>query len=615
MKWLHLWCACLFLLALPEGQTLGLDTNTVSVPELIQLGRAELASNHWEAAVSCFRLASETEPTNSTAYALLGYGLAKLDRHQKAVDAYEISLALNPQKTNAWYYLGDSYRALGNNEKAVNAYENYVSLEPNNDRGCYRLYFCLYRLGRYDEAESVCRQAIAVNPTNSAYCAGLGYCQAQLKHYQEAVASLQRALSLNPENADAYLWLGICQYRLKAYEDAVTSLRRCVSLQPTNSDGYYRMGNSLYMLHRYDEAVAAFQRALKIRPDDFNVNYWLGRNFSELGSYNEAANALQRAIQIKPDDFAANDWRGIILVKSGRFGEAAANFEKAYSIRQEDKSLRLELLLCYLTSSQYEKAYRLYPVILVVGGATSILGYLTGLAILLRFSFKLSPHPFPGLGFSFAWLALFFEGQIAFISCLVLLSFLGISEGFLFGITLAAIPVIFAAARAFARQPWGGPFAWPLRLGTARVIYLTLLGTALVMLLGSYCAEWIAHMMHRPVMVQEIVPLIKYALSANPLAVFVTVVIVAPIAEEIIFRGLLYGAFEKRFRVVGAILISSAIFALAHLQVAYFIPIFCLGIVLGWARWKTGSLGLPILLHVLNNGFALLLLKFFGRGP
>jgi membrane protease YdiL (CAAX protease family) len=83
--------------------------------------------------------------------------------------------------------------------------------------------------------------------------------------------------------------------------------------------------------------------------------------------------------------------------------------------------------------------------------------------------------------------------------------------------------------------------------------------------------------------------------------------------EEILFRGLIYGALERRLRVSGAILVSSLLFALVHLQVVYFIPIFCLGLVLGWARWKANSLGLPILIHVLNNGVALILLKFFEK--
>ncbi|HUK82897.1 MAG TPA: CPBP family intramembrane glutamic endopeptidase [Verrucomicrobiae bacterium] len=113
---------------------------------------------------------------------------------------------------------------------------------------------------------------------------------------------------------------------------------------------------------------------------------------------------------------------------------------------------------------------------------------------------------------------------------------------------------------------------------------------------------------------QESIPIIEYGVSANPLATFISVVAVGPIVEEILFRGLIYGALEGRLGVAGSIFVTSVMFALVHLQVLHFIPIFLVGVVLGWARWKTGSLGLPMLVHVLNNGFALLLLRFFERG-
>lgn len=614
MKWLRIWSACLFLLAFPEGRALGLDANTVSVPELIQQGRADLASNRWEAAVSRLRLASETEPTNSTAYALLGYGLARLDRHQEAVAAFETALAINPQKTNSWYHLGESYSALGNYEKAADAYENYVALEPNSESAYYRLYYSLYRLHRYDEAEDACQQAIAINPTNSVYRADLGYCQGQLKQYQEAVASLQQAVSLNPEDAEAWLWLGICQYRVKAYEDAVTSLQRCIAIQPANFDGYDWLGSSLHMLHRNDEAVASFQKALQIRPDDFNMNYWLGRSYSALGRYEDAADAFQRAAQIKPDDFTANDWRGTTLVRLGRFEEAAVSLEKAYEINSADRSLRHELFMCDLVSSRYENAYRLYPMVFVFGGGAFLLGYLIGFAVLLRFSLKISDAAAPGFRFSLAWLVLFFEGQVGFIFCLGLLSLFRLSESFLLGITLAGLPIIAAATYSFPRQPWGRPFAAPLRLGTPIIMGLSLLGLVATRVFSSWCMEWISRATHRSVEVQNILPYIQHALAGDPFTAVLSVVVVGPMAEEIIFRGLMYGAFERRIGAGWTILVSSALFAFVHLQPMYFIPIFCLGIVLGWARWKAGSLGLPILLHVLNNGSALLLLKFLGKG-
>jgi tetratricopeptide (TPR) repeat protein len=569
----------LLFLALLARPALGDETGAISAAELIQRGRAELASNHWSAAESSFRLASETEPMNSSAYAWHGYTLARLNRRQEAGIAYEKSLELNPQRTNTWLYLGEIYYSLGRYKKAADAYQQYVAMNPRNDRAYYGLYYSLARLERYGEAEKACRQAVAINPTNSIYYVALGYCLENLGRYGEADKILEKALSLDPQDSQAYHWLGISHYHEKAYQEAIASLQKSISLQPTNSDG----------------------------------DFWLGRSFAALNRYDDAARAFQEVAQIDPEDIQAYEWRGVSLLRIGRFDEAAATFEQASEVRSDDQTIRRSLFCCYLLSSQYEKAYRLYPIIFTLGGSALLLSYLIGLTALLRSSFKISPNPSPRLGFSLGWLVVFFQGQIAMIFCLALLSWIKISENLLFGITLAGIPVIFAATQAFTRQPWGQPFSWPPRLGTAKVMGLSLLGLVLASGLSSWSAHWIERVLHWPVTIQEAIPLVKYALIANPLAAFLSVVIVGPIVEEILFRGLIYGALERRLRVFGAILVSSLLFALVHLQVVYFIPIFCLGLVLGWARWKANSLGLPILIHVLNNGVALILLKFFEK--
>ncbi|HXI83897.1 MAG TPA: tetratricopeptide repeat protein [Verrucomicrobiae bacterium] len=575
---LSCWSGLLYL-ALLVQPAFGEETVAISATELIQRGRAELASNNWDAAESLFRLATETEPTNSSAYTWQGYTLAGLNRRQEAAVAYEKALELNPQRTNTWLYLGEVYYSLGRYVKGVGAYQKYISLNPRNDQAYNGLYRSLERLGRYGEAEKACRQAIVINPTNVSYYVGLGYCLENLGRYSEAGKIFEKALSLDPQNPHAYYRLGINHYHEKAYQAAISSLQKSISLQPTNSDG----------------------------------NYWLGRSFAALNRYDEAAGAFQQAIRIDPEDIQAYEWRGVSLLRIGQFDEAAATFEKAFGVRGEDKTVRRSLFCCYLLSSQYEKAYRLYPIIFTLGGSALLLSYLIGLTALLRSSFKISTDTFPRLGFSFAWMIVFFQGQIALIFCLALLSWIKISENLLFGITLAGIPVIFAAMRGFARQPWGQPFSWPLRLGTLKVMGLSVLGLVLASGISPWSAHWVERVLRRPVTIQEAIPLIKYALIANPLAAFSSVVIVGPIVEEILFRGLIYGALEKRLRVTGAILVSSLLFAAVHLQVVYFIPIFCLGLVLGWARWKANSLGLPILIHVLNNGVALLFLKFFEK--
>jgi membrane protease YdiL (CAAX protease family) len=85
---------------------------------------------------------------------------------------------------------------------------------------------------------------------------------------------------------------------------------------------------------------------------------------------------------------------------------------------------------------------------------------------------------------------------------------------------------------------------------------------------------------------------------------FISLVIVAPLAEEILFRGYLLGKLRKYAPLWLSILITSALFALVHFQWNVAIDVFVLSVVLCVLRVYTGSLWASILLHMLKNGVA-----------
>ncbi|MGZ7134083.1 MAG: CPBP family intramembrane glutamic endopeptidase [Halobacteriota archaeon] len=91
--------------------------------------------------------------------------------------------------------------------------------------------------------------------------------------------------------------------------------------------------------------------------------------------------------------------------------------------------------------------------------------------------------------------------------------------------------------------------------------------------------------------------------------VFLSGVIIAPIAEEIVFRGYLYKAFRDRFKPSYAIVLSAALFSAIHLELLAAAPLFVIGIVLAYVYEKTGNLMAPITLHVLNNAVAFLFVR------
>lgn len=87
-------------------------------------------------------------------------------------------------------------------------------------------------------------------------------------------------------------------------------------------------------------------------------------------------------------------------------------------------------------------------------------------------------------------------------------------------------------------------------------------------------------------------------------ALWLAVTVAAPIGEEVMFRGfLMRGWARQRKDVPLAILLSSLGWASLHVQYDWIGigQIFCLGLLLGWVRWRTGSITLTILMHASVN--------------
>jgi membrane protease YdiL (CAAX protease family) len=85
---------------------------------------------------------------------------------------------------------------------------------------------------------------------------------------------------------------------------------------------------------------------------------------------------------------------------------------------------------------------------------------------------------------------------------------------------------------------------------------------------------------------------------------FATLVIIAPVSEEILFRGYLLGKLRKYVPVWVAILVTSLLFAIVHFQFNVGVDVFALSIVLCLLRIGTGRLWPSILLHMIKNGIA-----------
>ena len=111
-------------------------------------------------------------------------------------------------------------------------------------------------------------------------------------------------------------------------------------------------------------------------------------------------------------------------------------------------------------------------------------------------------------------------------------------------------------------------------------------------------------------------PLLEIVLNNNNYLAFVllffTTTLIAPLFEEIIFRGVLLPILARDYGKTIGILISSFVFALAHLSLNEFPPLFVLGIGLATTRLISGRLSSSIVMHSFWNGltfFNLFLLR------
>ncbi|MDF1825587.1 MAG: CPBP family intramembrane metalloprotease [Verrucomicrobiales bacterium] len=169
---------------------------------------------------------------------------------------------------------------------------------------------------------------------------------------------------------------------------------------------------------------------------------------------------------------------------------------------------------------------------------------------------------------------------------------------------LVSFPVMLLGCLLFAKMRKGitskNYFSLrPMRAGWWIGLPLFTIGFSLLM---GWFLQWVGAPETNPFMLQ-----MAKSVREVPL-MLVGVVLFAPVAEEFLFRGFLFRGWEEsRLRLAGTIVLTSVTWALIHGQYDVYglIYIFVLGVVLGLSRVITKSLYGPILIHLVNNAFAM----------
>jgi membrane protease YdiL (CAAX protease family) len=171
------------------------------------------------------------------------------------------------------------------------------------------------------------------------------------------------------------------------------------------------------------------------------------------------------------------------------------------------------------------------------------------------------------------------------------------------GLMAAPLAILWAQLRPLEPcRPEGGWLQWrwrPLSTTVLRGLVQVLMVLPLVALVGWLTEHLLGDQGGSN-------PLLELVLTTNqPLALgcfAITAVVLAPLFEESLFRGVLLPVLARRWGGGVAVVVSALIFGVAHLSIGELAPLVVLGLGLGWLRLQGGRLGSCVLMHALWNG-------------
>lgn len=167
-------------------------------------------------------------------------------------------------------------------------------------------------------------------------------------------------------------------------------------------------------------------------------------------------------------------------------------------------------------------------------------------------------------------------------------------------------------ARWVARRRGTSRATWAI-LGLASAPIPAVALAAVVGMTVGWFPGWLADFIHTrwPWLGLGSVDLVGKMLSEGPMAsriaMVATVAIAAPIAEELLFRGVLYDVIERAAGTIGAIAGTTLLFGIVHMDPSQGIPLLVTGAFFGSVRALTGSVWPCVACHVANNGLAVAL--------
>jgi tetratricopeptide (TPR) repeat protein len=190
------------------GQFLSLENTVAGSPappadmkadDLVESGRAAIASNNLPLAVTLLKRATEVDAKNKYAWNMLAAAYMGMRQNDDAIAALKKQIEINPYDEYAYNALGRAY----------------------------------WQERKYDDAATAFNKQIEINPLDKFAHAGLGSMYSEWKKYDLAAAELEKATSLTPDNPELQVSLGDAYLNLGQDDKALATFDHAVELSAT----------------------------------------------------------------------------------------------------------------------------------------------------------------------------------------------------------------------------------------------------------------------------------------------------------------------------------------------------------------------------------------------
>lgn len=180
---------------------------------------------------------------------------------------------------------------------------------------------------------------------------------------------------------------------------------------------------------------------------------------------------------------------------------------------------------------------------------------------------------------------------------------------------LGMIASALLACRAAELSPWHALGLSRANYGTSLLLPpVVYLGMLMPLYLSAVVSFLICTTLHIPFEPQQLIQLFRRLETPWQLAGFATLaIVIAPVSEEMFFRGLLHGWFKSFMPTSASIAVTSLLFGAVHWHAPAFLPLTMLGLSLAVLYEATGSLWPSIALHAIFNSVTLIAMTLFPR--